>query len=244
MEFGLLSDDVIQEILTTAMETHFSRSRPATRYFFEHQRPPPGQERTLTIHHWAIAEVTQHDNRSIIKNLANQIVKEVAKTATKITGELIFRTDQLLPHQPLWEDGSPLFAAHTEEGHDRFGLPGGNIVESSGCHAEDVQNAAHVLQLMDTEFDPDDERLLLFCAKPLEKKLIRAAAKASIPCRVFGLYNHKNDRSWVLTRDTSPCSLLIGQPTHSLPVKGNKLVAGARFTVWIDDPKNAVCVTP
>lgn len=236
----MLQDDVIHGILARAMEEQFSRTRPATRHFFEHQRPSPDQPRTVTIHHWAFSEVRDTDTEDTLRFLAVAAVKEVAKTATKITGELVFREDHLLPHQPLWEDGLPLFGPPMIE---RFGVQGGNTIESIGQFSKDIEVAAHRLQELDEEY-PGDERLQVFCAKPLEKKLIRAAAKAKVPCRVFGLYNYKEKRSWVITRDLSPCSLLIGKPAFDLPVEGSKLVVGARFVVWINDPRYAVCVTP
>lgn len=236
----MLQDDVIHGILTRAMEEQFSKTRPATRHFFEHQRPGPEQQLTVTIHHWAFSEVYDADTEDTLHHVAVTAVKEVAKTATKITGELVFRADGWLPHQPLWEDGFPLFGP---PGATRFGVRGGNVIESLGEFSKDIEHAAHRLQELDEEY-PGDERLQVFCAKPLEKKLIRAAAKAGVPCRVFGLFNYKNNRSWVITRDLSPCSLFIGRPSFDIPVEGNKLIVGARFVVWINDPRYAVCVTP
>jgi len=236
MEHGLLSDGAIQEILHRAMEEQFSKSRPATRHFFEHAPPAADQDRTVTIHSWVISNFDKYDTRTIVQGVANRMVKEVVKTADAITGELIFRTPHFLP-EPLWIDGDPLFA------RERFGIEEGNIVESSGCFTSDVQAAAERLEDLDPSY-PGDERLQLFCAKPLEKKLIKAAVKAAVPCRVFGVYNFKEHRSWVLTRDSSACSLLIGRPSFSIPVKEGSLVVGARFVVWINDPRLAVCVTP
>lgn len=236
MERGLLSDAAVQGILHQAMERQFSRARPATRHFFEHVAPEDDQDRTITIHSWVIAKLTPADTREIVEGLANTVVKEVVKTAAAITGELVFTAPHLLP-QPKWTDGRPLFA------DERFGVQDGNVVKSSGCFATDVKAAAERLSQLDEEY-PGDERLQLFCAKPLERKLMRAAAKAAVPCRVFGIYNFKEHRAWVLTRDSSACSLLIGRPSFELPVEENNLVVGARFVVWINDPRLAVCVTP
>lgn len=240
MEQDLLPDEVIQEILQRAMEDKFSRTRPATRHFFEHQASSEGQPRAVTIHKWAISPISPTDSKMLIQHLAGMAVKEVAQVATAITGELIFRKPTLLPGLPLWEDGHALFFSGTN--NRRFGVQGGNVFDSTGCHSEDVAGAAQRLQALDPTLDLPYERLMIFCAKPLEKRLIKAAAKAQIPCRVFGVYNYKDERSWVITRDESPCSLLIGRPSFPLPVEGNNLVVGARFTVWIDNPKNAVCV--
>lgn len=222
------------------MEEQFSKARPATRHFFEHQAPKEGQERTVIIHKWVISRITEADSELSVRHLANLAVKEVVSVAAQITGELVFRNAHLLPGQPLWEDGVTLFnhpAAH------RLGVKGGNVVQSIDCFEHDVREAADRLEELDQAYG-GDERLLLFCAKPLEKKLIRAAAKAQVACRVFGLHNYKNERSWVLTRDVSPCSLLIGKPSFPLPVEGNVLLVGARFVVWINNPRYAVCVVP
>lgn len=236
----VLQDDVIQVILGRAMEEQFSRIRPATRYFFQHQRPDHDQARTVSIHHWAHAEISDHDTEATLHHCAVRAVKEVAKTATRLTGEIVFQKAHWLPQQPLWEDELPLFGP---PGEDRLGIPGGNTVGSSGDLVDDIKDAAHRLEALDEEYAGDD-RLMVFCAKPLEKLLIRASAKAAVPCRVFGLFHYKNERSWVVTRDVSPCSLHIGAPSFDLPVKGNKLLVGARFTTWIDDPRYAVRVTP
>ena len=244
MEHEVLSDGAIQGILQRAMEEQFSRARPATRQFFEHVSPESDvADRTVTIHSWVTAKIHPTDTRPVVRHLANRVVKEVVSAANSITGELIFRTPNLLPTRPLWTDGSPLFASHskTDDSH-RFGVEGGNIVRSTGCFSADVQSAADRLSALDPEFE-QDERLQIFCAKPLEKRLIRACAKAAVPCRVFGVYNFKDRKSWVITRDSSACSLLIGRPSFEIPVKENHLVVGARFVVWINDPRLAVCVT-
>jgi hypothetical protein len=236
----VLQNDEIDEILARAMEKQFSRARPSTRHFFDHQTAEIGQPRAVTIHKWVIAALNDYDTRQTVELLANSAVKEIVAVGAKLTGEVVFRSSRLLPCLPAWEDGDLLFNRPAD---DRFGVKGGNVVKSVNCFVDDVATAAARLQQLDSEY-PGDERLQLFCAKPLEKKLIRATVKAKIPCRVFGLYNYKTERSWVLTRDLSACSLYIGQPAFDLPVKGNKLVVGARFVVWINDPRYAVCVTP
>jgi hypothetical protein len=236
----VLPNGAIQEILSQAMEKQFSIARPATRHFFEHEAPTDQQLNTVTIHQWVCATVRETDSRSVIVHLANVAVKEVVAAAAKVTNEVIFGVPNLLPYQPLWDDGSPLFATHAKTGGDsRFGLRGGNLLTSSGCLSDDVATASRRLSEMDTEFK-GDERLQLFCAKPLEKTLIRACAKAKVPCRVFGVYNHKECRSWVITRDRSACSLLIGKSRLNIPVEGNKIVVAARLVVWINNPRLAV----
>ena len=244
MEHEVLSDSAIQEILCQAMEDQFSKARPATRHFFEHTVPDDDQDLTVTIHSWVIAKLRPTDTHKVVHYLANQAVKEVVATAAAVTGEIVFRIPNLLPHCPIWTDGAPLFAAYAPaDGSDRFGVRGGNILKSANCYARDVRTATERLVELDPSYERD-ERLQLFCAKPLEKKLIRACAKAKVACRVFGVYNFKEQRSWVLTRDASACSLLIGRPEFDIPVEGSNIVVGARFVVWINDPKLAVCVTP
>ena len=236
----MLSDGAIQEILSQAMEKQFSIARPATRHFFEHEAPTDQQPNTVTIHQWVCATVRESDTRNVIVHLANMVVKEVVSAAAKVTGEVIFGVPNLLPRQPIWTDGSPLFATHKgENGDDRFGLIGGNLLTSSSCLSDDVATASRRLSEMDPKFK-GDERLQLFCAKPMEKALIRACAKAKVPCRVFGVYNHNDYRSWVITRDRSACSLLIGKSRLDIPVEGNKIVVAARLVVWINNPRLAV----
>ena len=235
----MLQDDDIREILERAMSKHFGRIRPAARYLFEHQRPDPEQPRTVTIHKWALAPVNRHDSGETLQRLVDIAVRDVAAMATTITAEIVFRRPRYLPALPLWRDGLPLFDEH---GGERFGLPGGNVRSASGHLPTDIVAAAQRLELLDESY-PGDESLMLFCAKPMEKKLVKAAAWARVPCRVFGLFNFKDERSWVLTRDRSPCSLFIGKPAFKLPVEGSKVVVGARFVVWINDPRYAVCVT-
>jgi len=240
----LLSDDTIQEILQRAMEDQSSRSRPATRYFFERTTIADDHLRAVTIHRWAIAKIEGSDTRDVVHRMASIAVRDVLGMASTIAGELVFRSARFLPQQPLSEDGQPLFSQIDSAGLARFGVPSGNLIQTTNCFSDDVKNAARTLKLMDPELDLPHERLMLFCAKPLEKKLIRAAAKARVPCRVFGIYNYKTERSWVLTRDASPCALVIGRPNFPLRVQGDgKVIVGARFTVWVNDPRNAVCVT-
>jgi len=233
-------EDDIQGILDQAMEHQFSKARPAPRHFFEHQAPLDGQERTVTIHKWVVTAVGASEARGMIELLANMAVREIVSVASQITGELVFRRTYLLPGQPVWEDGGPLFNHHSSR---RFDVDGGNGIEATDCFTSDVAQAAARLRELDPSYT-EDERLQLFCAKPLEKELIRATVKAKIPCRVFGLYDHEQERSWVLTRDRSACSMLIGKPTFPLRVKEDMIVIGARFVVWIDEPRYAVCVTP
>jgi hypothetical protein len=241
----VLSGDSIQEILNSAMETQFSRVRPASRQFFNFRLTAEEQKRPVSFHKWAIADIQDSDTVEVVRHLANTAVKEaVATTAMKITGELVFNVPEILPSPPLWEDRAPLFSARSMiDNSPRFGVEGGNIVDSVGCHVNDVANAAERLSDLDVGYD-GNERLQLFCAKPLEKELILASARANAPCRIFGLYKYKNKRSWVLTRDTSACSAFIGLPTLMLPIRGNKLAVGARFVVWIHNPRFAVCVQP
>lgn len=236
----MLQDDAIHRILMRAMEEEFSRARPATRHFFEHQRSTEGNPRPVVIHHWAYANVSPYDTEQTLHHVAVRAVREVARTSDRLTGEVAFQRLNWLPHQPLWEDELPLFGP---PGEDRFGVSGGNTISSIGDPVRDLQAAAQRLEVLDGEYE-GDERLLVFCAKPLEKTLIRAAARAGVPCRVFGIYHYKDEPSWVITRDLSPCSLLIGKPSFDLPVEGTKVVVGARFVVWLNDPRYAVCVTP
>jgi len=240
----VLSDGAIQEILHQAMETQFSRARPAIRHFFDHGVPDADAAvSAVTIHSWVFARLNPTDTRDVARHLANVIVKEVVATSAAITGELIFRKLNLLPNQPLWTDGLGLFATHTTNKKHRFGVKGGNVVKSADCFSDDVIAAAERLSALDPSYKRD-ERLQLFCAKPLERELIKACAKAAVPCRVFGIHNFKEQCAWVLTRDSSACSLLIGRPAFDIPVEKNTLHVGARFVVWINDPKLAVCVIP
>ena len=238
----VLSDGDIKKILSEAMEKQFTRARPATRHFFEHEAPSDGQINTVTTHHWVVAAVEKTDSRITVVELANLAVKEVVIAAAKITNEVIFGVPGLLPHQPIWLDGSPLFAAYSKvNGDDRFDLKGGNLLISSGSLLEDVENASRRLSEMDYQFK-NDERFQFFCAKPLEKLLVKACAKNRIPCRVFGITGYKDRSKWVITRDKSACSLLIGKSHLNIPVKGNRIIVGARLVVWINNPRLAVCM--
>ncbi len=244
VEHELPSDDVIQAILGRAMEEQFSKARPAARHFFDHDTPSADQSRAVTFHQWATAELSYGDSIEAVAHLASRCVKEVVAVADKLTCELTFTISGLLPTQPTWSDGSGLFATHNEVGNDRFDVIDGNLIRSVNCFSADIVRAAERLDDLDENYTTGDERLQLFCAKPLEKKLIKASVKAGVPCRVFGLYDHKDERSWVLTRDSSACSLLIGKPAFDLPVKGNKLIVGARFVVRVINPRLAVRVSP
>ncbi|MGD9726521.1 MAG: hypothetical protein AB7L09_00545 [Nitrospira sp.] len=235
----MLQDDVIQSVLQKVMEAQFSRIRPSTKHFFELTQPPGLALSSVSIHAWGLAEIEPTDTVASLKFLATEAAKAVSTTTDKMAGELIFRRDRLLPYLPVWTDGLPLF---DENGDDRFGVPGGNVVPSCGDAVEDIENASQCLIQLNEEYD-GDERLLVFCAKPLEKELIRAAAKARVNCRVFGLFHYKQETSWVVTRDLSPYGLYIGRPSFDLPVEGNKLVVGARYVTWITDPRHAVCIT-
>jgi len=244
MEHERLSTGAIREILHRAKEEQFSKASPATRHFFEHEPPSGDQQDTLTVHSWAFAKLESTDSRKVVRHLATSVVKEVVAKASTITGEIVFRLPNLLPHLPCWNDGASLFATHSaESGSDRFGVVGGNVIWSGDSLSEDVYSASERLVELDPSYERD-EKLQLFCAKPMEKKLIRACAKAGVACRVFGIRNFRNQRSWVLTRDASACSLLIGRPTFDIPVKENHLVVGARFVVWINNPRFAVCTVP
>ena len=238
-----LTADAICEILRLAKEEQFSKARLPTRHFFAHESPDADQPDTLTVHSWVVAELAPTDTRKVVRHLANSAVKEVVTAADKITGEIVFGLPRLLPYLPHWSDGSPLFATHSAASDsDRFGVVGGNVVEATSHLSDDVHTASERLAALDPSY-LRDEKLQLFCAKPLEKRLMQAVAKSGVACRVFGIHNFENQRSWVLTRDSSACSLLIGRPAFEIPVKENHLVVGARFVVWINDPRLAVCVT-
>ena len=242
----VLSDEDIQNVLEDAMNAQFARPRQATLNFFAHNAPNKAQKLlAVSIHKWAISRVTDSDTLRTVKGLARIVVKEVAEVALAITGEMVFRETGILPHQPTWNDGSPLFASHDNRNDLRFGVHGGNIIESMDCFTDDISNAVDRLVELDPNGSYDsDERLRIFCAKPLERKFMRACAKIGVNCKVFGIRNYKTERSWVLARDESPCSMVMEAPSFALPVKGNNLVAGAKYVVWINDPRLAVCVTP
>lgn len=239
----LLSDGDVQGILRRVLEEKFSRTRPATRYFFNRQAPDATHPLEVSFHHWALATVSDADSRTTVEYYANRVVKEVADTANRILGELVFDKPFYIHTPPAWLDGHSLFSSNSVFESHRFGVIGGNVLTTTNSHVDDVMLAVRRLGDLDPEFDFRYERLLLFCAKPLEKDMIRACAKAGIHSKVFGIYHYKDERSWVLTRDESPCSLVIDKPAFKLPVEGNKMVIGARFAVWVDNPKNAVRVT-
>lgn len=243
MEHGLLSDGVIQEILQRSLETKFSRLRPATLHFFTPRKTGDTSDRAVSIHKWAIAHINTSDSRSIVQGISDIAVKDLASVTVSLTGELVFDRPHLMP-PPLWSDSAPLFSAQSGDGSSRFGVDGGNTLTSTGHYDLDMRAAAGRLSRLNGDLELPYERLMAFCPKPMEKGLIKASVKAGINCKVFGLYDYKDEASWVLTRDESPCSLLISKPDFPLPVKGSKIVAGAKFTVWIDNPRYAVRVTP
>jgi len=240
-----MSDGDIQNALESAMENQFSKPPPSTTNFFSHGEPT-GDEQSLTvsIHKWAIADVTLTDTLLIIKGLAKIVVKEVVSVSTTLAGEMVFGVPGLLPHQPLWTDDAPLFAARDADDLDRFGVPGGNITDSVGCCSDNVLNAIDRLVELDQGGSYDsDERLKIFCPKSMERKLMQACAKVGANCRVFGMRGHQDENSWVLSRDEFPCSLLMTTPSFELPVEGGKMIAGSKYVVWINDPRLAVRIT-
>jgi hypothetical protein len=241
----MLSDGDIQKALESAMENQFSKPPASTTNFFSHGEPT-GDEQSLTvsIHKWAIADVTSTDTLPTIKVLAKVVVKEVAGVSYSLTGEMVFGFSGLLPRQPLWTDEAPLFAARDADDLDRFGVPGGNITTSVGSCSGDVLNAIDRLVELDQSGSYDsDEKLRIFCSKSMERKLMRACAKVGANCRVFGMRGYQNEQSWVMSRDNFPCSMLMATPSFELPVKGTKMIAGSKYVVWINDPRLAVRVT-
>lgn len=242
----MLSDKDIQNILENAMENYFSRSRPDTVNFFDRNTPNPEQQPfTVSIHKWAFAPIMDTDTFRTIKSLAKVVVREVAGASLALTSELVFRVPGLLPYPPIWDDGAPLFASHAQDGEDRLGVPGGNIIDSVGHTADDISIAVDRL----VELDPagaydSEERLKIYCAAPQERKLMKACARAGVKCRVIGIRGHHTERGWIVSRAESPCSMLMTSPTFLLQIKGNQLLAGAKFDVWIENPRLAVYVTP
>jgi hypothetical protein len=234
-----LSSDEIKRILSEAMETQFTTASPTTRHFFEHEDPSDDQPNTVTIHQWVVGVVQKTDSYTTVVELANSVVKEVVMAADKVTDEVIFGVSNLLPYQPVWLDGSTLFATHTKVGGDRFGLKDGNFLISSGSLLDDVETARYRLYEMDQSLK-ENECLQFFCTKSLKTMLVKACVNSRIPCRVFVIPGNKARSGWVITRDKSACSLLIDKSHLGIPIQGNKIVVGARFVVWINNPRLAV----
>jgi hypothetical protein len=84
----LLPDDTIQEIFQRAMEDRSSRSRPATRYFFEQSTDVDDHPRAVTIHRWAIANLKEQDTRDMVHRMAGIAVRDVIGMSSTITGSL------------------------------------------------------------------------------------------------------------------------------------------------------------
>lgn len=235
------TDAEIQEILTKVAGTHFASVDPLVSRFFDFD-PQPNTPQIIRMHKWVTAPVLESDTRRMITGLAKMAITDLNRTTTSLAGELVFRTPRLLP-APTYVDGLPLFSRGADDDVGfRFGVKGGNIVESAGCLAKDVDSASKRLAELGSSALGANEQVTIFCARPLVRRLIRASVKAGLRCKVLGIKDYESDKSWVITREKAPCGLAIGRPAFPIPASGNRLVIGAQFMVWIVDPRLAVCV--
>jgi hypothetical protein len=238
------SDEQIQEILRQVATSYPAPIAPIVAQLFDVGSAPKFCG-AVKMHRWVFARTLDSDTTELIRMLARMAVVEMNSTMAKLAMELVFNDPHLLPQIPVWEDGESLFARKTsiDELH-RFGVEGGNIVESSDCLAGDVETAVDRLIQLDPDGAYDsDESLMIFCATPMVKSLIRACVKSGQKCKVMGLKDHRRS-SWVLTGNKPPCGLEIRRPDFPLADVGTRIVVGARFTVWINDPRRAILVAP
>lgn len=238
------SDEQIQEILRQVAASYSPRADPIVAHLFDFG-PTPKFCGPVQMHRWVLAQVLPSDTPQTIRTIARMAIVEMNNTSTRLAMELAFSDLHLLSQDPVWEDGEPLFARKTaiDDGH-RFGVEGGNIVESNDCLASDVENAVdRLIQLDPNGVYDSDESLTIFCARPLVRKLIRACAQTGQKCSVMGLKDHQRN-SWILIGNKSPCGLEIRRPDFQLAASGTRVVVGAKVAVWIDDPRRAVRVEP
>lgn len=242
----MIPDSIIKAVLIKAVREQFSKLQPAVRNFFSYASSLPDNDDTVTIHKWVSIEVRDNEPEKSVQALAVAAAKELVSATTAVATELIFRDIKLLPRHPLWSDGTPLFSITSSKSlKDRFGVRGGNIVQSTGSYDDDL--VAAVNRMVELGYDLSRrEHLNIFCAPAFSKTLRRSAAKLGITCSVFTLRGADDGqfpcRSWVLARDAPSCSLLIDKPSFQLPAIGDKVMVGARFSVWINDPRLAVYV--
>lgn len=228
------------------MEKQFSMLDPVLYSFFDIVTVDGAEEASpsLTIHKWVLANVEDSDSASTVRSIANSAVKEIIAASVELASELALQELRLLPRQPVWSDGAPLFIpTGTTVNHPSTGVREGNLLKSTGCFATDVELAARRLTHLLPGYNKQEE-LQLFCAKPLVKKLVKASHKAGVSCRVHGLFNHRDSRSWSLMRVESACSLEIKRPEFTLPCAGaSKIVVGAALVLRVVDPRLIVHVT-
>lgn len=238
------SNEQIQAILNHVAAGHLPVIDPLVAGLFDCEARPSTLP-TVTMHKWVVAPVEASDDAKSIRDLAKSAIAEMSGTSAKIAMELVFSATRFLPQLPLWTDGSQLFHRQSAiDGSHRFGVEGGNVVESVDCFASDVETAVDRLIQLDANGAYDsDEPLMIFCSKRLERRLIRAAVRVSQKCAVTGIDSYRGD-SWILIGAKSPCGMEIRRPTYQLGGSGTRIVVGARFTTWIADPRLVIRVEP
>lgn len=236
------SDDEIQEILRQVAAENLSPAEPVITRVFDFGDPLRAQ-RVVEFHRWVTARIGFVDFPALIRFIARRVVIEMRQTSLSLVREVLFGPTYLMPSHLLWSDGSPLFSRIGEiDGEHRFGVEGGNTVESVGCHIGDVENAVDRLIQLDQRGAYDsDVPLMVVCARRLERHLIRACARAGQKCKVVGLrdYDHPD---WVVLGAKSPCAMEITKPDFTPKNIGAGIIVGARFSVWMTDPTQAIFV--
>lgn len=237
------SDDRIQAILRQIAEENLVPASPIVLQMFGFD-PPPQNATTVKLHRWVLAEVFDTDSTEVIRTVAKMAVDEMGTTSTRLAMEMVFGGPDLLPETPLWTDGLPLFASKAAiDGAHRFGVEGGNIVESADCFASDVASAIDRLTELAPSgaYDSNDD-LEIYCSRPMVMDLMRAWARVGQrKCKVFGLRTYDGP-NWLLTGPKTPCGLEIRRPDFELPTAGTRIMIGARFRTWIVDPRRVILV--
>lgn len=237
------SDDEIQEILRQAAAEHLVPVDLSVVRMFDFVRSTSHPTHAVAMQRWVIAETHETDTIDVLRTIARMAVTEMRRTMTLVIGELVFGPSHMFPVTPVWLDASPLFATHGAiDGAPRFGVESGNVVESVGCLDADVEEAIDRLARINPGglYDSDDH-LMVLCARRNAKQFIRSFAAAGYRCKAIGLKDYEGS-DWALIGSKSPCALEIRRPDYELPYRGSRIVVGAQFTTWIQDPRCAVLV--
>lgn len=238
----MISDDDLPAILSSALSEALSGPcDPSVLALF---RPPRDDEEavgSIEFHHWITAAYAAMDEDSV-REAALTVFGELVNTPIQIAAELLNDANKLLSALPLWEDGSPLHAELSRQsGEARFGVIGGNIVKATDRPARDLRRGIERLYELDREQTMEsDEPLQVICHESLVGRLRRAARSHVRQFNIIASSQLACDGPWFLNRSRPVAAFKVSNPTLPAPDSKGRVLAGALFSVWLDDPSTSV----
>lgn len=141
-----------------------------------------------------------------------------------------------------WLADSPLYSElDRRSGEARFGVIGGNTIKGCDGPARALCRGIERLYELDRQQTMEvDEQLQIICHESLAGKIARAAKHHARQFNIIVANQLACVGPWFLGRAKPVAAFKVSNPTLPAPDSKGRVIAGARFSVWLDDPAASV----